>query len=321
MSEEKKSPTKETKTKTEEIEKVEKVEKAEEKPAKKEAKAKKSHKGAIITWSIIGGILLVGGITAAIIIPIVLSQVDYKESYAIAKELKSPMNDFYYDYDDCVDVVDDADDDWYSTSAYSGYVSDCKNALNANTIELVKKLGESSGVSRDSEVKLVYDKFRSEFDKAIQSVDGDLNAKLDVYENWHKFIYDAVDMSFYSHGASDINTYAGYAINSGNDTLKAFGEQWKEKALEVAEAYKAYDDATSGTSSLYSTFSSKRNALNTWVEDNLPKVTEVLPLTFEDNAYEIDNAWGDLYDVIEIKYTKANVGDTTDIDKVLEMLK
>ena len=320
MSEEK-NPTKDTKTKTEKVEK-----KAPEATAPAEApakKAKKSHKGAIITWSIIGGIVLVGGITAAIVIPIVLSQVDYKESYAIAKELKSPMSDFYYDYDDCVDVVDDADDDWYSTSTYSSYVSDCKDALKPTTIELVKKLGESSGVSRDADVKLVYDKFRTEFDKAIQSVDGDLSSKLDVYENWHKFIYNAVDMSFYSHGASDINTYAGYAINSGNDTLKAFGEQWKTKALEVAEAYKAYDDATSGTSSLYSTFTSKRNAFNTWVEENLPKVTEVLPLSFEDNAYDIDDAWDDLYDIIEAKYTKDNVSDTTDvdIDKILEMLK
>lgn len=317
MSEEK-NPTKDTKTKAEA---PKEAPKAEEKPAKKEGK--KSHKGAIITWSIIGGILAVGGITAAIVLPIVLSQVDYKESYAIAKELKSPMNDFYYDYDDCVDVVDDADDDWYSTSTFSSYVSDCKDALKSNTIELVKKLGDSSGVSRDTEVKLAYDKFRGEFDKAIKSVDGDLNSKLDTYDSWHKFIYNAVDMSFYSHGASDINTYANYAINSGNDTLKAFGEQWKEKALAVASAYKSYDDCNSGCSSLYSDYSSKRNELDDWVEDNLPKVTEVLPLSFEDNAWEIDDAWDDLYSIIEFKYTKDSVGDSSsaDIDKILEMLK
>lgn len=332
MSEEK-NPTKETKKETKapaktaakEAPKAEAPAKEAPKTAKKEDKkeGKKSHKGAIITWSIIGGIVLVGGIVAAIVIPIVLSQVDYKESYDIAKDLRSTMNDFYYDYDDCVDVVKDVDNDWYSTTTFSSYVSDCKDALKASTIESVKKLGETSGVSRDSEVKAAYDKFYGEFSKAIQSVDGDLEAKLNTYDSWHKFIYNAVDMSFYSHGASDIETYAGYAINSGNDKFKEFGEQWKTKALEVADAYKAYKDAKSGTSSLYSAFTSKRSSFNSWVDDNLPKATEVLPLSFEDNATAIDSAWDDFYSILSQKYAKDSVEETTttDVNRILEMLK
>ena len=304
--------------------------KAEETTKPAEAAAKKpmdpKKKKTIIIWSVIGGVVGVAALASAIILIPMLTRVDYKETYSIASQINSFMDDFYYDYDDCVDVVEDADDDWVGVSSYSSYVSDCKSILTPANVELVKKLSQSSGVQRDEEIKLIFSKFATEFNKAVPSVDADLSSKLDIYDSWHKFIYYAVDMSFYSNDASKINTYADYAINSGNDTLKAFGESWKEKALDVAAAYKAYDEATSDYSGLYSTYTTKRDELDDWMEANLPKVTELIPLSFEDNAWEIDDAWEDAYDAIYNKFLLNGASDllknnnSTDYEKILEDL-
>ena len=282
----------------------------------------------IILWCSIGGGVAVILIIIAILVPI-LTRVDYNETYNIASQLNSVMSDFYYDYDDCVDVVDDVNETWLSDSTYSSYVSDCKDALKPTTLDLVKRLSDASGVQRDNDVQFMFNKFLTEFNKAIVSVDNNLEDKLDIYNSWHKFIYNAVDMSFYSNDADDIETYANYAINSGNDTLKAFGVTWKEKALEVAAAYKTYDDATTDYTSLYTVFTTKRDEFEDWVDDNLPDITTIIPLSFEDNAWEIDDAWEDVNNLIYNKFLtnggssliyNTTTTDTTDYEQLLQEL-
>ena len=180
MSEEK-NPTKEvkekeTKTKTTTV----KTEKASEKPAKKEEKKedKKSHKGAIITWSIIGGILLIGGITCAIVLPIVLNQVNYQESFEIADTLKPQIRSFYYDFDSCEDITDYVTSTWTSPSSYENDITDCKDSLNPEMIENVKKLAATGAVQKDDTIKPLFDAFNSEFSKSISSVDENLDSSL-----------------------------------------------------------------------------------------------------------------------------------------------
>ena len=233
---------------------------------------------------------------------LVLTKVDYKESYTLAVELDDKIGDFYYDFDDCADVVEDVNDDWASTTTYSSKVTDCKNAIDKNTIEQVNKLAGTSGVSRDGDVKAKFDKFYDEYKKATSSVNDDTIKTLDVYDSWHKFVYESDGFGFYGATEEKINTTADYAINSGNDTFKSFGEQWKEKALEVLKAKQAYDKATTGYSSLYSDYTSKKSALEDWRSDNLPKPSEVLPLKFEGDASSIRSAWNDFVSVLGSKY-------------------
>ena len=279
----------------------------------------------IIIWSCVGGGVVVAAIVAIVLV-IVLTKVDYKESYDVVKKLSEPMSTFYYDYGDCKDVVDDVDDDWASVNSYSSDIKDCKAAIATETIELVKQLGGTSGVARDGEIKPLYDKFYAEFSKAVEGVDGDTASKLDIYDSWHKFVYNADGYSFYSATQDKINEIANYAINSGHDTLKTFGEQWKEKATEVYKARKAYDDATSNYSSLYSDYTSKKSALDDWFEDNMPKAGELIPLKFEGDKYNIDDAWDDLTGAIAKKYGEKAAedivnGNSSYEDLIKELMK
>jgi hypothetical protein len=277
-------------------------------PAAKKPMDPKKKKNIII-WSCVGGGVLIAGIVAIVLV-IILTKVDYEESYKIALQLDNKISTFYYNYDDCSDVVDDVNDTWSSTSSYSSRISDCKKAISKETIELVNKLAGTSGVARDSEVKAKFDAFNVEYQKAISSVNDDTEKTLDTYDSWHKFVYESDSIGFYSSTTEEkINTIANYAINSGNDTFKAFGEQWKTKALEVYQARKAYDDATTNYSDLYKTFSTKRDALETWLENNLPKPSEVLPLSFDGNEYTVNDAWNEFTSILGTKYGEKAIED------------
>ena len=296
----------EDKKPAETVEAAKPAEAKEEAPKAEAPKAKKpmdpKKKKNIIIWSCVGGVTLVG-IIVAVVLVIVLNQVDYKESYKIAQQLDDKIRDFYYDYDDCEDVVEDVEYKYSGTSSYSSYVSDCKSAVSQETIDLVNKLGGTSGVAHDGEVKAAFDKFNDEFKKATGSVNADTAKTLDIYDNWHKFYYNGIGMSFYSSTKeSDVNSAAEYAINTGVEKLKTFGEQWKEKALEVVKARKAYDDATTGYSSLYSTYTSKRSELSSWIEDNIPKIAEVVPLKFEGDSNKVRSTWNEFVSVLGTKY-------------------
>lgn len=292
--------------------------KAEAPKEKKPMDPKKKKK--IIIWSCIGGGVVIAAIVAVVLV-IVLTKVDYKESYQIAMQLDDKIGDFYYDYDDCSDVVDDVNNDWTGTSSYSSYVSDCKNAVSKETIDLVDKLSGTSGVARDGDVKAKFDIFNEAFKKATASVNDETSKTLDVYDSWHKFVYNSDGFSFYSTSEEKINTVANYAINSGNDTFKAFGEQWKEKAIEVYKARQAYDKATSGYSDLLKDYNTKKNALESWLEENLPKPSEVLPLSFDGDASAIRSAWSDFTTILSKKYGEKAVEDVVNGSSYEDLLK
>lgn len=296
-----------------------------EAPKEKKPMDKKKKK-KIIIWSCVGGGVLIAAIVAIVLV-IVLSKVDYKESYLLATELNDKISDFYYDFDDCEDVVDDVENDWIGISSYSSDITDCKAAVSKDTIDMVEKLAGTSGVTRDDEVKIKFDKFYNEYKKAVGSVNDETASKLDVYDNWHKFVYDSDDYYFYSSTTeSDITKIANYAINSGNDTFKTFGEQWKEKALAALKARQAYDKATSNYSALSAEATSKRRELNTWRDENLPKASEVLPLSFEGDTSTIRDAWKSFVSVLGKKYGEKaveeviNNGSTPSYEDILKEL-
>ena len=291
MSEEKKPVAKKAEEKKVEAKPAEKPEVKAEKADKKTKDGKKSHKGAIITWSIIGGILLAGGITCAIVLPIVLNQVNYKESFEIAEALQPQIRSFYYDFDNCEDVTYYVDSTWSSPSYYDEYVTDCKESLNPEMIANVKKLSETGAVKTD-EIKPLFDKFNSEFSKSIASVDENLDSKLETYKKWHKFIYEADDLSYSSSTEEEFRTVAAYATETGVEQLKTYGENWLTKALEVKKSYK--DDS-------YSAYRTKYNAFDDWMEENQPDITEILPLSFEDNSSAVYKNFNEVYDALEAK--------------------
>lgn len=251
-------------------------------------------------------------IVAAIAIPLML-RVDYSTAYQVAKELKPKLYDIYYSYD-CGYVVDYVNSTYTSVKSYSEYVDNCKATYDNGAASLVQKLGDTEGIKRNDEIKLQYEKFNSEFSKLTSGSTSDLDAKLELWQARHNFVVTSDDLSYASSADSEFTTAANYLIESGNDTLKEYGEGWLARSLEVSAAYREYRATTTGWSAAYNNYTNKKNELSDWVAANKPDINVVAPLSFNDTS-KMYSEFTTLYNLISETYEKnynSGSGDCTE---------
>ncbi len=256
-------------------------------------------KKKIILGCSIGGAVLILGIVAAIVIPMLLT-VHYKETYTVAKELKPKIYEIDHNYD-CSYVVEYVDSAYTSPKAYGDYVASCKKAYQDGVDELVAKLGNTEGIKKNNDLKLQYDKFKAKYASLSTGSSEEFSAKLALWEAVHNFNY-AVDKLSTDSSDAQCKVAADYLIESGNDTLKAYGEGWLEHALELTAAYRAYQASSWQTSSEYYTiYTNKRNEFNNWRSTNAPTMSSIAPLDFDDTT-EMYNEFTTLYNLIAKTY-------------------
>lgn len=247
----------------------------------------------------IGGVVLALGITAAIVIPILL-RVDYGPAYATAKELKPKIYDIYHSYD-CEYVVDNVDSTYTTPKQYAEYIEGCKDVYSSNADELVAKLGDTAGVKRDSKIGTQYEKFKSEYTKLSSGDSESLDAKLKLWQARHDFKYAEKDLD-YSSSDSEWKTAYNYLINSGNDTLKTYGENLLQQTLEITAAYRAYRAASwQESSQLLKEYNNKKSEHSDWIAANKPDINDVAPLNFNDTS-KMYSEFSTLYDLISQTY-------------------
>lgn len=257
-------------------------------------------KKIILIVSICSGVLVLG-IIAAIVIPILL-RVDYGPTYAAAKELKPKLYDIYYDYN-CEYVVDYVDSTYTSIKKYTEYVEGCKEVYGPETDDLVTKLENTDGVKRNNEIKAQFEKFKTEYTTLSSGSSDELDAKLDLWQARHNFVVTADDLTTSSSDA-EYTTAANYLINSGNDTLKTYGEGWLERRTAINAAYRAYYNASYSDpnySQLRDDYNNKRNEYSDWLATNKPDIKTVAPLNFNDTS-KMYSEFTKLYDLIAKTY-------------------
>lgn len=241
-------------------------------------------KQIILIICIVSGLLIVG-IALAIILPMVF-RVDYSTTYNTAKELQPKIYDIYQSYD-CEYVVDYVDSTYTSTKTYDEYINGCKEVYNSETDNLVNKLENTDGVKRNDEIKTQFSKFKNEYAALSAGNVEELEYKLGLWQARHNFIVAADDLS-YSSSDAEFTAAANYLINSGNDTLKTYGEGWLERKLDIATAYRAYDNASWSNYSAYQalrdTYNNKKNEFSDWLATNKPDINVVAPLNFDDTS-------------------------------------
>lgn len=223
---------------------------------------KKTKKLIIIICSVGGGLLILG-IAALIILPIIL-KVDYEKTYDLAED----ANDLRYDiqsYDSCGGVISYANSSYQSINSYEKYVSDCKSDLAAFK-ESIAKLSGDNGINRDADIKADWDEFKTSYDRAFASYE----KLIDTYSDWHTFVagwYDATSGSDWweTINESKVKNLTATLTESGNEGLKKYGEgyitvRWKQiKAYQdYQSAYDAYYDASYSDSNK----TNLRNAMN-----------------------------------------------------------
>lgn len=269
----------------------------------------------ILIVCIISGLLVVG-IALAIILPMVL-RVDYSTAYNTAKELQPKIYDIYQSYD-CEYVVDYVDSSYTSTKTYDGYVEGCKEVYNPETDGLVNQLENTDGVKRNDEIKIQFGKFKNEYMALSAGNAEELSYKLGLWQARHNFVVAADDLS-YSSSDAEFTTTANYLINSGNDTLKTYGEGWLEWKLAIAAAYRAYDNASWSDYSAYralrDTYNNKKTEFEDWLATNKPDISTVAPLSFNDTS-KMYSEFNKLYDLISGTYALNYNAGSGDCDEL-----
>lgn len=253
----------------------------------------------IILGAIIGGATVVVGVIAIVVISL-LTRVDYGETYRVAKEL-SPEITAFAQNTSCTRVLDYVDSQYTTVTTYNDYVSSCLSA-GSEIDGLIEKLGATSGVKRNKEIKEVFDKFSEGVSQTLPNAE-ELEEKLAMYRAWHEYVYLEDDVRF-SDTNAELQAVAAPLIDSGNEVLKTYGEGWLTSVLAVATAYREYDGLSysdSNKTTARQKYQELQASHKTWMAENKPNIKTMAALNFE-NTSKLYDAWTKLYDLIRETY-------------------
>lgn len=258
-------------------------------------------KKKIIMWCCIGGGVLVLGIVAAIVLPIIL-RVDYSTAYTTAKKLEDKVYAIYQNYD-CGYVTDYVTSTYTTTKRYNEYVEKCKAVFDNETNSLIGQLGNTDGVKRNSEISDRFNAFKTVYDSILPDPT-DLESKLSAYQDWHNFAVALDNMSYSNSSDAEFTTTANYLISSSNSALKTYGESWLEHQKVYVKAYRDYDSTSysaSNKSALRIERDNKKKELDDWISANKPDIKSLVPLKFDDTS-KLNSAFNSLYELIKTNY-------------------
>lgn len=269
---------------------------------------------------ILGIGLGVGGVVVLIVgvvVALTMLKVDYGESYRIARSLKPEVYDLAYDTN-CANVLNFVKSEYTDLTKYDSYVEACK-ILGDGIDDEVRKLGDSAGVKRNSEINTQYKKFQEILDKAVPDKTV-LEEKLALYQAWHKFEVLKGELQASKSSDAEIRSTAQVLIGSGNSVLKEYGEGWLEKSLAFAQATRAYDavsynDGIEQKSALLKEMNQKRNEQSTWAKEHEPDIIEVVGLEF-DSMIKVYDEFEKLYDMIADEYERNYISGSGDCSEL-----
>lgn len=285
----------------------------------------KTKKMIILICSIGGGVLILG-IAALIILPIIF-KIDYEKTY----DLADSANDIRYDlesYDSCGGVINYATSNYQSTSSYEKYVSECKSDLAAFK-ESISTLSGDNGINRDADIKAKWDEFKTSYDRTISPYE----QLIDIYSDWHTFAagwYEATSSSDWweTMNESKVQNLTSTLTESSNSSLKEYGEgyvaaRWKQiKAYQdYQKAYDAYYDASynapnkTALRTAMNAASEVYNAANQEAKDyitNEPDVEDtekLVGLDIDKNENQFLTKFADVYSTVSAKYIEQGFKD------------
>lgn len=267
------------------------------KPPKQPMDSAKKKK--IIMGVVIGAAAVVVAVAAVVVVSMLL-KVDYGETYKVAKELKPEVVNVYRNTN-CENVIDYAESTYTRPADYNEYADGCL-AAGGEISELTKKLGETAGVKRNKEIKAQFDKFSEGVNTTLPDK-SDLEKKLAIYKAWHEFQYLRDDIRA-SSADSEVQSAVAPLVNSGNDTLKTYGEGWMTSVLKLTQAYRNYDNMSysdPNKSSARVAYQDAQTEHNNWTAANKPDIKQLGGLNFDNNT-KMYNEWTKLYDMIRETY-------------------
>ena len=229
---------------------------------------------------IIGGFVVYASITG-------MFKTDYGSTYLSSKDLKNEMQKIRSDAN-CDKVVEYVSNQYTANDTYNEYVNGCRLVAEGVSDEIVAKIGDTSAVLRDEEVRRRYETLKTAL-KAAKTENGEVNETLKRYSIWHEWIKaEAATDKLYgdSWPDQDLNKAAAILTDSGIDEYKEYGEKWYEKKKVLADAANAYYHPAPSAiiADLHAIMKAAENDFYNFKKENELDVTELFPLELVDTA-------------------------------------
>lgn len=279
---------------------------------------KKSHTAA---W-IVGGVGIAAVVAVIVLACILLpnmGKADYGESYVAANELNDKLEEAYDGYSaTCYEMLMNTSDVNLSVDSYNKDVEKCQKTLD-EARDLSKKLGKTSGVRKDGELKTKYNEFYDLMAEGLPEA-----KKLEVYRNLHEFLLNSQTINTEST-EEEIKKAAEPLTKSSDQVWVDFGNEWAEREINLIKAYKDYDQAKNSDGNYAQLYENYKKAMTEMqefsskfdLEDeelggiNLDKVNEMVD-KFDDLRKAIRETYEKNYDgKNENDCVKANDGSVT----------
>ena len=163
--------------------------------------------------------------------------IDYSESYRIAKELRVGVQAMRTDYA-CQKVLDYVDSPYTTMATFSEYIEKCRTTGDSSK-SLVEALGLTEAVRKDEELTKRYDAFDADYLLAISDAE-ELDSTLKLYTTWHQWIISSAALDGWDQTDTALDSAAKILIDSGDDILKTYAQAWLTRKKAVAVAYREY---------------------------------------------------------------------------------
>jgi len=282
-------------------------------------------KRMIILICSIGGGVLVLGIVALIVLPIVL-RVDYGATYDPARSLRSAVGELI-SASGCRGVVDYADSSNTTNDIYNGYVENCKQAI----VDVRTHTGEVDGTSglRDRELRELWNTYKVNYERLMPVYD----ELVKIYPTWREFraadnALKKDDEWYKTATESKMEAVIRPLAESEVESFRNWAKGYKEKYIPYVMAYKQQDLAretwrnTNWNSSNYTEVWNALNAAreaqetaltawNQWKGDNAVDLSMevLLGVDLDSSENRLGNFFGKFYDVLNARYLESTMRD------------
>lgn len=260
----------------------------------------KKQRRNIIMSSIFSTALIIIAIIAASIITAV--NINYADTYRVAKELRVKIQAMRSDYD-CQKVLDYVDSPYTTMAAFAEYVEGCRT-VGDDSKTLVETLGLTDAVKKDENLTVRYDSFNDAYQAAISGGE-ELNKTLDLYTIWHQWVIASAGLENWDQTDTDLDAAAKILIDSGDDILKSYGEGWLNRKKAVAKAYRDYYFSSMENldrrAALQKDMETKQKEFTDYEAEYRPNIKELDVLETADTA-KLYARFEDMYEYIRKSY-------------------
>jgi hypothetical protein len=278
-------------------------------------------KTALILGLAIGiGVLALVVVLTTTVVPAV-TKVDYGETYRAAKNLKKVVKKANSD-SHCNNIKSEVNSSHTDMDEYDNYIEKCKiwhKDLVAD--DLISELEDTDGVKKNDKINEQFKRFKAEYEALHLGDISEMSKILKTYQAMHNFTYASSKINEMKPTDDEVETAASYLINSGNKTLKTYGEGWRQRYLAYNVTNRNYKQSltTASINELQSLIKAQNNAkseVENFESTSRPRLEEIAPLPITD-AQKMTNEFSKLYDLIKTTYEENYDEESGDCPQVL----